>query len=30
MKYLNNFRKFENKYNNMEVNVYGLQCGSSA
>jgi acetyl-CoA carboxylase beta subunit len=26
MKYLNNFKKFENKYNNMEVNVYGLQC----
>jgi hypothetical protein len=28
MKYLNNFKKFENKYNNMEVNVYGLQCDS--
>lgn len=26
MKYLNNFKKFENKYNNMEVNVYGLKC----
>lgn len=26
MKHLNNFKKFENKYNNMEVNVYGLQC----
>lgn len=26
MRYLNNFKKFENKYNNMEVDIHGLQC----
>lgn len=26
MRHLENFKIFENKYNNMEVNIYGLKC----